>query len=207
MVMGMLRAAADAVIVGAGTLRASSPAHLWTGEYIYPPLAGAYGALRTALGKPEPPLNVVVTTTGDLDLDRRLFSSGEVPALIVTTDEGARRLSDWPLPPSVQVATAGGTGPLSARAVLDAVDRVRRCALILVEAGPHLIGDFFAEGQLDELFLTIAPQIAGRNGAPERPGLVAGKRFAPDHPLWGRLVSLKRAGSYLFLRYAFAARE
>ena len=38
MVMGLLRAVADAVIVGAGTLR-SAPQHLWTAEYIYPPLA------------------------------------------------------------------------------------------------------------------------------------------------------------------------
>src|SRR5687768_15654618 len=65
MVMGLLRAAADVVVVGAGTLRASSPDHVWTAEYIYPPLAEAYCALRRALGKPEPPLNVVVTGSGD----------------------------------------------------------------------------------------------------------------------------------------------
>src|SRR5215472_12956790 len=40
MVMGLLRAVADAVIVGAGTLR-SVPQHLWTAQYIYLPLANA----------------------------------------------------------------------------------------------------------------------------------------------------------------------
>jgi len=38
-------------------------------------------------------------------------------------------------------------------------------------------------------------------------GLVKGKRFAPGHPLWGTLKSVKRAGSHLFLRYAFEAKE
>src|SRR5438874_2452045 len=58
MVMGLLRAASDAVIVGAGTLR-SVPGHLWTAQYIYPPLAQAYQTLRTSLGKADPPLNVI----------------------------------------------------------------------------------------------------------------------------------------------------
>src|SRR5712691_11063302 len=52
-VMGLLRAVADAVIVGAGTLR-SVPQHRWTARYIYPPLADAYQGFREALGKPAP---------------------------------------------------------------------------------------------------------------------------------------------------------
>ena len=207
MVMGLLRAAADAVVIGAGTLRASSPDHVWTAEYIYPPLAAAYRELRAALGNPEPSLNVVVTAGGELDLDRRLVRSGEIPSLIVTTAEGARRLGERDLPPSVHVAVGADAAPLSARAVLDAVRRARRCDLVLVEAGPRLMGDFFAERRLDELFLTMAPQVAGRDEAPARPGFVAGKQFAPDHPVWGTLVGLKRAGSHLFCRYSFATDE
>ncbi len=67
------------------------------------------------------------------------------------------------------------------------------------------MGDFLAEGSLDELFLTLSPQVAGRDGTVERPGFVAGKRFAPERPLWGTLAGVKRGGSHLFLRYAFAA--
>jgi riboflavin biosynthesis pyrimidine reductase len=96
------------------------------------------------------------------------------------------------------------TDRLSARSILGVVARVRPSDLILVEGGPHLLGDFFAEQCLDEQFLTLAPQVAGRNGSPARPGLVAGKRFAPEHPLWGTLVGVKRGGSHLFLRYAFS---
>ena len=47
-------------------------------------------------------------------------------------------------------------------------------SIILVEGGPQLMGDFFAEQHLDELFLTLAPQIAGRNDSSDRPGLLPG---------------------------------
>jgi len=204
MVMGVLRAAADAVVIGAGTLRASSANHVWTADYVYPSLADAYQELRTALGKSEPPLNVVVTGSGDIDLERRLFRSGTVPTLIVTTAAGARRLRDRDLPPSARVEVSALEAPLTAQMVLDAVDRTRKSALVLVEAGPRLMSDFFSERLLDELFLTLAPQVAGRDCGLERPGLVSGKLFAPDHPVWGTLVSLKRGGDHLFLRYAFA---
>jgi riboflavin biosynthesis pyrimidine reductase len=206
MVMGLLRAAADAVIVGAGTLR-SVPKHRWTAQYIYPPLADVYQQLRTSLGKPAPPLNVIVTAHGEVSLDLPVFQSGEVPVLLVTTTQGAERIRTQRLPPGVELQAIPSAGSLSARAVLEAVNRVRRCEVILVEGGPQLMGDFFAEGLLDELFLTLAPQVAGRDVEVERPGLVMGKRFAPEHPVWGTLKSVKRAESHLFLRYAFEARE
>jgi riboflavin biosynthesis pyrimidine reductase len=202
MVMGLLRAVADAVVVGAGTLR-SVPKHLWTAAHIYPALAAAYQSLRTALGKPEPPLNVVVTASGELDLERPVFQSGKVPTLIATTTDGAQRLHGRALPPSVQLADLQSSGPLSARAIVQAVGGIRPTEIVLVEGGPRLMGDFFAEQCLDELFLTLAPQVAGRDAARDRPGLVAGHTFAPERPLWGTLVSVKRAGSHLFLRYAF----
>jgi riboflavin biosynthesis pyrimidine reductase len=204
MVMGLLRAVADAVIVGAGTLR-SVPQHRWTAQYIYPPLAEAYQRLRTSLGKSAPPLNVIVTASGEIDLHLPVFQSEEVPVLLVTTAHGAEHLRSERLPPSMQVSAIQRADSLSARAILQAVSRVRQSDVILVEGGPLLMGDFFAEQALDELFLTLAPQIAGRDGQVERPGLVMGKRFAPEHPLWGTLVGVKRGESHLFLRYAFPA--
>lgn len=204
MVMGLLRALADAVIVGAGTLRAV-PQHRWTPTYVYPALAAEYQALRATLGKPEPPLNVIVTAQGALDLTLPVFQSGDVPVLIVTTADGAHRLPARGLPPSVQVADVQTSGRLSAEEILSAVRRVRSSAVLLVEGGPRLMGDFLAAQCLDELFLTLAPQIAGRDGARERPGLVAGRTFAPEQPLWGTLTGVKRGGHHLFLRYAFAS--
>ena len=148
-----------------------------------------------------------MTARGEVDLDLPVFQSGEVPVLLVTTAQGAKRIHAQRLPPGVEVSALPSAGSLSGRAILQAVNRVRQCEVILVEGGPQLMGDFFAERLLDELFLTLAPQIAGRDGQVARPGLVTGQRFAPEHPLWGTLVSVKRGGSHLFLRYAFEAKE
>jgi riboflavin biosynthesis pyrimidine reductase len=207
MVMGLLRAVADAVIVGAGTVRATLPRHLWTAGYIFPPLADAYQQLRIALGKPDPPHTVIVTARGEIEPERQVFQSGAAPVLIVTTPNGAQHLGECGLPPSVQIAAAEVTDRLTPRSILEAVVHARPSDIILVEGGPHLLGDFFAERCLDELFLTLAPQIAGRDGAVERPFLVAGRIFAPEHPLWGTLVGVKRGGSHLFLRYSFESAE
>jgi riboflavin biosynthesis pyrimidine reductase len=202
MVMGVLRAVADAVIVGAGTLRAASPQHLWTAEYIYPPLTDAYKQLRAFLKKPDPPLNVIVSARGAVDLKKRVFQSGEVPVLIVTTKNAEHRVRQDDLPPWVHVAAIESAGPLDARSIVEAVGHVRQSDVILVEGGPHLMADFLAQQCVDELFLTLAPQIAGRDDLSVRPGLVAGKSFAPKHPLWGTLIEVKRGGSHLFLRYS-----
>lgn len=201
-VMGLLRAVADTVIVGAGTLR-SVPDHLWTADYIYPDLAHIYKEVRTAMGKSGPPLNVIVTGSGEIDLQLRVFKSGEVPVLIVTTTQAADRIREQQLPPLVEIVAIQSEGPLSARGILDAANHARPSEVILVEGGPKLMGNFFAERCLDELFLTFAPQIAGRDVSVLRPGLVAGKMFAPEQPLWGTFAGVKRAGSHLFLRYKF----
>src|ERR1700680_3828637 len=66
LVLGLLRSVADAIVVRAGTLR-SVPNHIWTPEYIFPDLGGAYAELRSQLRKPPHPLNVIVTGSGDLD--------------------------------------------------------------------------------------------------------------------------------------------
>lgn len=206
MVMGLLRALADAVIVGAGTLRAS-PQHRWTAEYIFPSLTHGYQMLRTSLGKSKPPLNVIVTANGTVNLSLPVFQSGEVSTLIVTTTHGAHRIYEQSLPSGVEILAVQSAGSLSAGDILKAISQIGHSELILVEGGPQLIGNFFAERALDELFLTLAPQIAGRDGNVERPGLVAGKRFAPENPLWGTLIGVKRGESHLFLRYAFETQE
>ena len=202
MVMGLLRATADAVIVGAGTLR-SVPNHRWTALYIYPPLVQVYQQLRANLGITEPPLNVIVTAQGAVNLALPVFQSGEVPVLIVTTPSGAEQLRKQAIPSWVQVSVADGERAVSGGAVLEAIRQLRNCDLILTEGGPKLMSNFFAEHLLDELFLTLAPQVVGRDSTTERPGFVDGQRFAPEQPVWGTLVDLKRGGSHLFLRYAF----
>ncbi len=206
MLMGILRAAADAIIVGAGTLR-KSPRHVWTAEHIYPSFSTLYQRLRRNMNKTEPPLNVIVTLEGNVNLDQPLFQSGKVPVLIITTMRGEQRLRQQAIPPSTEIAALAQNeeGLLRTQAMLEVVQRVRPGNLILSEGGPQLLANFFAEHCLDELFLTLAPQVAGRDATIERPGLVAGKLFAPEFPLWGSLVSVKRETNHLFLRYSFAS--
>ncbi|RPI04018.1 MAG: hypothetical protein EHM64_11320 [Ignavibacteriae bacterium] len=203
MVMGLLRAVSDIVLVGAGTLRAS-PSHIWTPQYIYPPYAEVYAVLRKRMGKRPSPLNVIVSASGDLDLSLPVFQSETAPVIIVTTVLGVQQIKRKELSESVRIIEGSDTTTITARQILKAIETVSpSCDIILIEGGPHLIGDFFAVHCLDELFLTFAPQIAGRESASERLGLVAEKLFAPEHPVWGTLRSVKRSGSHLFLRYGF----
>jgi riboflavin biosynthesis pyrimidine reductase len=203
MVMGLLRALADTVVVGAGTLR-SVPRHVWTAEFVFPALADSYAALRRSLGKTAWPLNVIVTARGEIDPNLPVFQSG-VPVLIVTNEMAAKRLRSLPFAPSVELVATEDFGRLSPHSVLAAVSGKRASGLILVEGGPRLLADFFAESSINEQFVTLSPQVAGREDCGRRPGIVAGRIFAPEHPLWAALASVKRGGDHLFLRYAFAA--
>ncbi|HEX8598276.1 MAG TPA: dihydrofolate reductase family protein [Chloroflexia bacterium] len=204
--MGLLRAAADAVVVGAGTLR-ESEGKLLTGAKVFPPLAGAYADLRRILRKESESLAVIVTASGDLDPALPIFRGG-AEVLVVTTPTGAQRARGLGLPKVVRVMEApaedeGSMDHIPARAVLEAIQTLRSCDVVLVEGGPRLLGDFYAEGIIDEQFLTLSPQVVGRDSSGKQRGLVEGKGFAPGRPLWGELSVVKRGESHLFLRYGF----
>ncbi|HEU5377116.1 MAG TPA: dihydrofolate reductase family protein [Ktedonobacteraceae bacterium] len=200
--VGLLRAAADAVIVGASTFRVEAT-HLLTPTDIAPAFATEYSQLRARLGKAGAPCNVIVTARGDLNLSLPLFQQSKVPVLIVTTAQGLQHLQRQSWPASIQVQAVRESGRIGAEAILHAVSQATQGKLLLVEGGPHLMSTFMDEQRLDELFLTLAPQIAGRDGALERPGLVAGQLFAPEHERWGKLVGVRQAANHLFLRYKF----
>jgi len=203
MVMGLLRAIADVVIIGAGTLSADRR-HVWTSDAIFPELADEYRQLSKTLGKGAP-LNVIVSGSGGLDLRLPVFASGKVSALIVTTTAGAKRLRKQRLPDRVEIrAIRRNAGAIPASVILDEVRRVSPGKLILVEGGPRLLGTFYAERLVNEQFLTVAPQIAGRDAGDRRLSLVMGQAFAPHDALWGTLIDVRRGSSHLFLRYSFA---
>ncbi len=206
-VMGLLRALADVVFVGVATI-AAEPTHLLTAQDIYPPLSDAYGAVRVALGKPPFPSSVIVTSHGDVDPRWRLFHQNDVPVHIVATTSAAGAIATLGLPVKVQVHDVGHDGTVGAEEIFRAIGWSRAPGIVLCEGGPHLMGTLFAAGALDDMFLTLSPQVAGRSSdGPPRPGFIAGQTFAPEQPLWGTLVSLRRGQSHLFLRYAFDRAE
>jgi riboflavin biosynthesis pyrimidine reductase len=230
MVMGLLRATADVVIVGGGSLEADS-GRMWTAEAICPELAADYRVLNRTLRGERAPLRVVVSSSGRLDLSSPVFAArraveadrqlggpwgagggrdaGGASLLIVTTRAGARQLSAVALPEGVAICAIGrGRGALAAPDILEAVGAVARAqrmpmGRVLVEGGPRLLAGFYAAQVVDEQFLTLAPQLAGREVGDGRISLVMGELFAPKAPRWGTLAEVRRGGNHLFLRYFF----
>jgi riboflavin biosynthesis pyrimidine reductase len=202
LVLGLLRAAADAIVVGSGTVRAL-PRHRWTLENLVPGLTDELTVFRERLGKPGLPSVAVVTGSGQVEPEWRLFQTGEDRLMVVTSARGARHVSELGLPSSVRVIAVGESGDVGAAAVVSALRDWRAPKLILIEGGPTLLGRFLADRQLDQIFLTLSPWLAGRDREVARLSLVEGVGLTPGDARWGRLVTLKRMGSHLFARYAF----
>jgi len=203
-VMGLLRSLADVVLVGAGTVRAA-PTHEWTGRRVHPASSKAYAAWRRRIGVPsDQPTTIVATARGQLDPGHPGLSAADVPVIIATTRAGARELDGAPLAANASVRRAGTGKALTAPGLIEIASSID-ARLILCEGGPHLIGDIVKAGLLDELFLTIAPQIAGRDERHARLGFVEGAAFSIAGAPWGELISVRRANEHLFLRYRFAA--
>ncbi len=198
--MGLLRAVSDIVIISDGILAVASD-QVWTPGAVYPPMAEAYQELRSALGKEGLPVTAIITLNGKIDPSLPVFRAGELPVAILTTLTGVQNISAHPLPARVKIIAVKPEGLMEAAEIVAALQTVVPNGVYLMEAGPHLHAEFIAGKLLDEIFLTLAPQVAGRIGADIRPGLVADQIFAPDNPIWGRLHSIKRSESHLFLRY------
>jgi riboflavin biosynthesis pyrimidine reductase len=196
-VMGLLRACADAVVVGSGTL-AASPGGRWTPKQAYPDAAAAYDALRETLGLSPSPEVVILSASGAVDPAHPLFEEG---ALVLTTDIGRTLLGDR-LP---KASTVIGLGPGTALDPIAAVGalRARGHGLILHEGGPHVIGSFVEAGAVDELFLTISPLLVGRATLDPRLALVEGADLLPGRRM--RLIGARRDTDHLFVRYAILA--
>ena len=197
-VMGLLRAMSDVVLVGASAVRRSSGSMSRPGG-IYAPGTAAFAELRERLGLPPTPTTLIVTASGELDPSLPALADPSVPTVIAASKPAAGRLRRAGFPPHVAIEA------LAADAIPSAVDVAGRfgARLIVSEAGPNVFGALVAAGRADELFLTLAPQLAGR--APDRPrlGLVEGTPLWPDRPTWTHLASVRRGGDHLYLRYRF----
>jgi riboflavin biosynthesis pyrimidine reductase len=191
-VMGLLRASASAVLIGAGTLR-PDPGHRWTAERVYPKAAAEFALLRASLGLlHEPPL-AVVTATGRLPSLTALTPG----SLVITTPAGARAL-DRAVPDTAELVVPASGASIPAADIVGAL-RERGHARVLSEGGPQLFGELVAAGLVDELFLTTSPALFG--GAPPAVGMTG--RLSPAGAPRARaaLLSLRREGSHLFARY------
>jgi len=190
-VMGLLRACADAVLIGAGTFR-KTPGHLWHAEAIYPGAGALFAETRRRFGLGAHPTLVLVTGSGAID--------PEAPALtdawIVTTASGEARLRAS-VPSSTRVHVLG-SDRIPFKELLDAL-RAEGFRRVLTEGGPTLFAKLVAENLLDELFLTSSPALFGRFPNDRRKALADGVDLA-GVPL--ELLSARRSESHLFLRYS-----
>ncbi|WP_265590212.1 RibD family protein [Streptomyces profundus] len=180
------RAASDAILVGAGTVRADNPRLLVR--------AAERRAARVAAGRPADPLRVVLTTGGRLDPAARIFTEGERPPLVYC-------------PPARAAATAARLGeaatvipagdPLHPREIVADLARrgVRR---LMVEGGGAIHGAFLAADLVDELQLVIAPFLLGTTGAARFPRPAAFPQ-GPARPM--RLAEARPMGDHVLLRY------
>ena len=193
--MGVLRAFADVVLIGAGVLRAS-PRGTWRPDAIYPPLADEYAALRSGLGLRAAPEVAVLTGSGSIDPGHPLLASG---ALVLTTTHGAARL-EGTAPEATTLVALADDETIDPGRVVESL-RARGHRRILSEAGPHTFGALLEAGLVDELFLTSSPLLIGAAGEGSRYSLVEGADLVPD-AVRAELLSLRRHGSHLFSRYA-----
>ena len=204
-IMGLLRASADAVMVGARTVHDVSPEGLWTPEYTYPDAKHLYTEYRVnVLHKPEYPLLVIVSGSGRLELDRVIFRTPGMRTVVITTSAGRDALARAGATklPSLQIhALESRTETIAPLAMLRLLYTQLGVGRLLHEGGPTLFGQFLAAKAVDELFLTLSPQIAGRRADAIRPGLVEGMEFMPDCAPWLQLLSVKESGEHLYLRY------
>jgi riboflavin-specific deaminase-like protein len=186
-VLGLLRAQADAVLVGAGTMR-----HEGYGPVKVRP---SRQQMRRDQGLSEQPTLVVVSSALDLDPAERVFAEAPVRP-VVLTHAGADPDRRAALAPVADVVVCGES--VVDLAVAQAELTRRGLVAVLCEGGPHLFGALLAADLVDELCLTMSAKLTG----PGSGRIVAGPVRAA--PLDMRLVHLISAGETLLTRYARA---
>ena len=179
-----LRALADVVLVGAGTLRAEG----------YGPLTVEPGLreLRVAAGQSAAPRLVVLSRSIDVDLAGPAFTAALEPPLLITTamaDPGRVRAAAH----VAEVLVAGERRVDLARS-MDAMTE-RGLTRVLSEGGPQALAGLFAEDLVDELCLAVAPVLTCGEG----PRITAGPPLAAPAPL--HLAHVAERDGFLFLRY------
>jgi 5-amino-6-(5-phosphoribosylamino)uracil reductase len=145
----VLRTLADAILVGANTLRK---------ENYGPHRPTAHSReRRAALGKPAQAPIVVVSRSLDLDPGHRFFTEAARPPLVVTSAAAAAAAVPA-LRPYLLVA---GETEVDFAAALRRLRGEYGLAHVLCEGGPHLATQLIAAGLVDELCLTVAPTLIG----------------------------------------------
>jgi 5-amino-6-(5-phosphoribosylamino)uracil reductase len=148
-----VRADSDAILIGAGTMRADNPRLLVN--------SADRRAERVAAGKPEYPLKVTVSASGDIDPDLKFWHHGGEKAAY-TTDAGEEKLSER-LAGLADVVSTGEE--LDFGVMLDDLGE-RGIKRLMVEGGGQVHTAFLSQGLADEIHMAVAPLVVGEADAP-----------------------------------------
>ncbi len=183
-----VRAGADAILVGAGTLRADNPRLLVNSE--------ERRASRIAAGQPEYPLKVTITGTGDLDPGWKFWHHGGDKLVLAVGDAATAKaranLGDLA---TVQSIPTENTWPTA----LDVLSDVYAVKRLMVEGGGTVHTQLLEAALVDELQLVIAPLLVGQPDAVRMLG-PAGYPGGPTARL--RLLDARQIGDVVLLTYA-----
>ncbi len=186
--MRNLRARADAVMIGAGTLRA---------EKLTLDVPEDLSLERASRGLKPQPLAVVATTSGNIPLTQHLLNTSPDNLLIFTSPATpCSRLTELSRRASVETSA-------SLLETLSLLKQRHAVGILLVEGGPSLNHALITEGLVDELFLTLSPKLLGGKG--EGSGsltILEGLALDPDKTAQLNPISIHLSGRELFLRYS-----
>ncbi len=197
--MGLLRARADAVVMGDTTLRIE-PEHIWTCDYIYPTDPELFLQLRQLEQRRDCPLQVFLSLDGNLHAEASVFSQPQLHIVVATTQRGTERVASLSCQAKLDVLTLGEES-VDIQNLCDVLYADYGVKTLLCEGGPRAYGSFIVAERIDEEFLTLAPTVIGNDSSKfSRPSLVEGIAFMPDRYPRSKPVSLRRAGDHLFLR-------
>jgi 2,5-diamino-6-hydroxy-4-(5-phosphoribosylamino)pyrimidine 1'-reductase len=188
--MDELRARADAVIVGAGTVRHHGH-----------PVVIRYQDLRRrrlARRRPPHPVNVVLSRSLRLPLRARFFTAPATRRIVFTT-RGAPKARVRRFERVAEVVVLPGAS-ISPRRVMQAL-RARGIRRVLLEGGGEIHFAFAKAGLVGEVYVTVTARLIGGKAAPS---LLDGEGFLWKDHVRLRLVSARRAGEEVFLHYRAA---
>lgn len=180
-----VRADSDAILIGAGTMRADNPRLLVNSEQ--------RRADRVAAGKPAYPLKVTITASGNLDGDLKFWHHGG-EKVAYTTDAGVEKLREQ-LAGLADVVSTGAA--IDFGAVLDDLGE-RGVQRLMVEGGGQVHTAFLSQGLADEIHLAIAPLVVGEADAPRFLGPAS---YPGGSTRRMRLAEARTIGDVVFLRY------
>jgi riboflavin-specific deaminase-like protein len=186
LLMRQVRASVDAIIYGAGTLRA---------ELVDPRVDPDRVQQRIARGLSPQPLAVVVSGSLELEPTNRIFVSGPTGTAIITTSAAPEtRRQQLARYAKLIVQESPGVDLSAALRVLHERFGIRR---LLSEGGPTLNQSLLDAGLIDEVFWTIAPKLAGGHGR----NLIDGEEPTRSIRAMLELVSLFEHAGELYSRY------